>query len=65
LDTVFKYYTAISLTYNKKGAPLIDIKPLFAKFDIRTNTIFGCLNDQETIPSKELLSDERDKLKYL
>jgi hypothetical protein len=42
LDTVFKY--TVSLTYIKKRGALIDIKPLFAS-DIRTNTIFGCLND--------------------
>jgi hypothetical protein len=39
---------------------LIDIKPFFAKFDIRTNTIFGLLDNQEIF--KELHSDERYKL---
>lgn len=45
--------------------PLIDIKPFFAKFDNRTNTKFGWLDDPENNTSKELRSDERLKLEYL
>jgi tRNA (Thr-GGU) A37 N-methylase len=45
--------------------PLIDIKPFFAKFDNRTNTKFGWLDDPGNNTSKELRSDERLKLEYL
>lgn len=41
------------------GTPLIDIKPFFAKFDNRTNTKSGWLDNQLNIPIKELRSDER------
>jgi len=45
------------------GTPLIDIKPFFSKFDNRTNTTSGWLDNQENIPVRELRSDERFKLK--
>lgn len=44
------------------GTPLIDIKPFFAKFDNRTNTKSGWLDNQLNIPIHELRSDERFKL---
>ena len=44
------------------GTPLIDIKPFFSKFDNRTNTKSGWLDDQENIAIRELRSDERFKL---
>ena len=44
------------------GTPLIDIKPFFSKFDNRTNTKSGWLDNQENIPIRELRSDERFKL---
>jgi len=47
------------------GTPLIDIKPFFSKFDNRTNTKSGWLDNQGNIPIKELRSDERFKLKHL
>lgn len=47
------------------GTPLIDIKPFFSKFDNRTNTKSGWLDNQGNIPTKELRSDERFKLKHL
>jgi tRNA (Thr-GGU) A37 N-methylase len=36
-------------------ATLIDIKPFFAKFDIRTNTIFGLLDNQEIFLVKNFI----------
>ncbi len=47
------------------GTPLIDIKPFFSKFDNRTNTKSGWLDNQENIPIRELRSDERFKLEHL
>lgn len=47
------------------GTPLIDIKPFFSKFDNRTNTKSGWLDNQGNIPIRELRSDERFKLKHL
>lgn len=47
------------------GTPLIDIKPFFSKFDNRTNTKSGWLDNQGNIPISELRSDERFKLKHL
>lgn len=44
------------------GTPLIDIKPFFSKFDNRTNTKSGWLDNQGIITIKELRSDERFKL---
>ncbi len=44
------------------GTPLIDIKPFFSKFDNRTNTKSGWLDNQGNIPIRELRSDERFKL---
>lgn len=44
------------------GTPLIDIKPFFEKFDNRTGTKSGWLDNQLTIPINELRSDERFKL---
>jgi len=44
------------------GTPLIDIKPFFEKFDNRTNTKAGWLEDQLELPVEELRSDERFKL---
>ena len=43
-------------------SPLIDIKPFFSKFDNRTNTKSGWLDNQMNIPIKNLRSDERFKL---
>jgi hypothetical protein len=42
---------------------LFNIKLFFTNFNIRTNTIFENLNNQEVIPIEELHSDERYKLK--
>ncbi len=47
------------------GTPLIDIKPFFSKFDNRTNTKSGWLDNQGNIPNRELRSDERFKIKHL
>jgi len=47
------------------GTPLIDIKPFYSKFDNRTNTTSGWLDNQGNIPIRELRSDERFKLKHL
>ncbi|MFA5300115.1 MAG: tRNA (N6-threonylcarbamoyladenosine(37)-N6)-methyltransferase TrmO [Lutibacter sp.] len=47
------------------GTPLIDIKPFFSKFDNRTNTKSGWLNNQLNIPIKELRSHEHFKIKHL
>ena len=47
------------------GTPLIDIKPFFSKFDNRTNTKSGWLENQLNIPIKELRSDERFKIRHL
>ncbi len=47
------------------GTPLIDIKPFYSKFDNRTNTTSGWLDNQGNIPVRELRSDERFKLKHL
>ena len=47
------------------GTPLIDIKPFFSKFDNRTNTKSGWLDNQLNIPIKELRSDERFKIRHL
>ena len=44
------------------GTPLIDIKPFFSKFDNRTNTKSGWLDNEGNIPIRELRSDERFKL---
>jgi hypothetical protein len=44
---------------------LVNIKLFFTNFNIRTNTIFENLNNQEVIPIEELHSDERYKLKHL
>lgn len=44
------------------GTPLIDIKPFFSKFDNRTNTKSGWLDNQKNIYISELRSDERFKL---
>jgi len=41
--------------------PLIDIKPFFSKFDNRTNTKSGWLDNQEDILNKDLRSDTRFK----
>jgi len=40
---------------------LIDIKPIFFKFDNRTTTKSGWLDNQGDIPIKKLRSDERFK----
>lgn len=42
-----------------KRTHLIDMKPFLSKFDNRTNTISGWLNDQGNIHIRELRSDER------
>jgi len=44
------------------GTPLIDIKPFYSKFDNRTNTKSGWLDNQENIPTRKLRSDNRFKL---
>ncbi|WP_338357974.1 tRNA (N6-threonylcarbamoyladenosine(37)-N6)-methyltransferase TrmO [Yeosuana marina] len=44
------------------GTPLIDIKPFFSKFDNRTDTKSGWLDNQGDIPITKLRSDERFKL---
>jgi len=41
--------------------PLIDIKPFYSKFDNRTNTKSGWLDNQGNIPNEKLRSDERFK----
>ncbi len=43
------------------GTPLIDIKPFFSKFDNRTNTKSGWLENRQNIPIKNLRSDKRFK----
>lgn len=43
------------------GTPLIDIKPFFSKFDNRTNTKSGWLDNQGNIAIKDLRSDTRFK----
>jgi tRNA-Thr(GGU) m(6)t(6)A37 methyltransferase TsaA len=43
------------------GTPLIDIKPFFSKFDNRTNTKSGWLDNQENILNRDLRSDARFK----
>ena len=44
------------------GTPLIDIKPFYSKFDNRTNTKSGWLDNRRDIPTKKLRSDNRFKL---
>ena len=44
------------------GTPLIDIKPFYSKFDNRTNTKSGWLDNRGDIPTKKLRSDNRFKL---
>jgi tRNA-Thr(GGU) m(6)t(6)A37 methyltransferase TsaA len=44
------------------GTPLIDIKPFYSKFDNRTNTKSGWLDNRGDIPAKKLRSDNRFKL---
>lgn len=41
------------------GTPLIDIKPFFSKFDNRTNTKSGWLENQKYTPLNNLRSDTR------
>lgn len=43
------------------GTPLIDIKPFFSKFDNRTNTKSGWLDNQVNILNRDLRSDTRFK----
>lgn len=43
------------------GTPLIDIKPFFSKFDNRTDTKSGWLDNQHDLNIENLRSDERFK----